>query len=56
MAQMFKDEAGFPDNAARANFVFLGYPFNPPLARDDYAQTASRWLMGQSPAMSCATG
>lgn len=37
MAQMFKDEAGYPDNNPRQNFVFLGYPFNPPLAGDDYA-------------------
>ncbi len=36
MAQMFEDEKGFPDNAKRKNFVFLGYPFNPPLAQDDY--------------------
>lgn len=38
MAQMFRDEAAFPDNAARANMVFLGYPFTPPLPRDDYAR------------------
>jgi hypothetical protein len=32
MAQMFEDEKGYPDNAKRENFVFLGYPFTPPLA------------------------
>lgn len=35
---MFRDEAAFPDNAARTNFVFLGYPHEPPIARDDYAR------------------
>jgi len=35
---MFRDEAAFPDNAARSNFVFLGYPYDPPIARDDYAR------------------
>jgi hypothetical protein len=34
---MFREEAAYPDNAPRANFVFLGYPFHPPIARDDYA-------------------
>ena len=36
MAKMFKDEKGYPDNAVRKNFIFLGYPFAPPLAQDDY--------------------
>jgi hypothetical protein len=36
MAQMFEDERNYPDNAARANFVFMGYPFKPPLPADDY--------------------
>jgi len=36
MAQMFKEEKGFPDNTPRKNFVFLAYPFNPPLPLDDY--------------------
>jgi hypothetical protein len=36
MAQMFKDERGFPDNIGRTNFVFLAYPYAPPLALDDY--------------------
>lgn len=38
MTQMFRDEAAFPDNAPRANFVFLGYAYNPPLPRDDYSR------------------
>lgn len=37
MVQMFKDEAAFADNAARSNFVFMGYPYTPPLAKEDYA-------------------
>ena len=37
MAQMFKDEEAFADNATRQNFVFMGYPFTPPLAKEDYA-------------------
>ena len=36
MAQMFEDEKKYPDNSPRKNFVFLGYPHNPPLALDDY--------------------
>lgn len=36
MAQLFEDEAKFPDNVRRQNFVFLGYPFAPPLPQDDY--------------------
>ena len=36
MAQMFEDEKKYPDNKKRENFVFLGYPFKPPLAQDDY--------------------
>jgi len=35
MAQLFEDETKYPDNAKRANFVFLGYPFKPPLPQDD---------------------
>lgn len=37
MAMMFEDEKKYPDNRKRENFVFLGYPFNPPLAQDDYS-------------------
>ena len=33
---MFEDEKRFPDNVARVNFVFLGYPHVPPLPLDDY--------------------
>lgn len=36
VAQLFKEEKGFPDNAPRTNFVFLAYPYAPPLALDDY--------------------
>jgi hypothetical protein len=33
---MFEDERNFPDNATKLNFVFMGYPFTPPLPPDDY--------------------
>src|SRR3954454_7296309 len=36
MAQLFEDERRFPDNETRQNFVFMGYPFSPPLPADDY--------------------
>lgn len=36
MAQMFAEEAALPDNRVRSNFVFMGYPFTPPLPADDY--------------------
>jgi hypothetical protein len=36
MAQLFEDEQKNPDNAVRANFVFLAYPFAPPIAQADY--------------------
>ncbi len=36
MAQLFKDETNYPDNAPRANFVFMAYPFTPPISQDDY--------------------
>jgi hypothetical protein len=38
---MFEDERNFPDNATRVNFVFMGYPFNPPLPPDDYSGVVS---------------
>lgn len=38
MAKLFEDEKAYPDNRPRENFVFFGYPFTPPLAREDYAQ------------------
>jgi hypothetical protein len=37
MAQLFQDEKGYADNRQRKNFVFFGYPFNPPLGKDQYA-------------------
>lgn len=36
MAQLFEDEKKYPDNKKRRNFIFLGYPFSPPLPQDDY--------------------
>lgn len=35
---MFKEEEAFPDNGQRQNFVFMGYPYTPPLHKDDYAK------------------
>ncbi len=29
MAQMFRDEKTYQDNAPRKNFVFLAYPYTP---------------------------
>lgn len=36
MAQFFEEEKKYPDNAPRANFVFMAYPFAPPISQDDY--------------------
>jgi hypothetical protein len=36
MAQLFEDERKFPDNGTRQNFVFMGYPFDPPFPAEDY--------------------
>jgi nucleoside 2-deoxyribosyltransferase len=36
VAHLFDEEKGFPDNATRANFVFMAYPFTPPISQDDY--------------------
>ncbi len=36
MANFFEDEKKYPDNKPRENFIFLGYPFEPPLPLDDY--------------------
>ena len=36
MSKLFQDELKYPDNRVRENFVFLGYPFKPPLPADDY--------------------
>ncbi len=41
MAQFFEDEKRYDDNKIRKNFVFLGYPFAPPLAQDDYQSVTS---------------
>lgn len=36
MALMYGQEKGYPDNSARKNFVFMAYPYTPPLSLDDY--------------------
>lgn len=36
MAQLFEEEKKYPDNAPRTNFVFMAYPFSPPISRDEY--------------------
>jgi nucleoside 2-deoxyribosyltransferase len=36
MAQFIVEEQQYPDNATRKNFVFLAYPFTPPISQDDY--------------------
>ena len=36
MAQLFEEEKRYPDNAPRTNFVFMAYPFTPPISQDDY--------------------
>lgn len=36
MAQLFVDEKEYPDNEPRTNFVFMAYPFAPPISQDDY--------------------
>src|SRR3954447_22799832 len=41
MAQLFEEEKKYPDNAPRANFVFLAYPFAPPISQDDYNAVVS---------------
>lgn len=48
MAKLFKDEKAFADNAVRKNFVFLGYPFSPPLPQDDY-RAATKELEDEFP-------
>jgi len=48
MAQLFEDEKKYPDNRTRDNFVFLGYPYEPALPRDDY-QRVIRDLQGEVP-------
>src|SRR2546423_10653097 len=36
MAQFFLEEQKSPENTPRENFVFLAYPFTPPISQDDY--------------------
>jgi len=48
MAQLFEDEKRFPDNSKRKNFIFLGYPFTPPLPQDDY-RAVTRELQDELP-------
>jgi hypothetical protein len=48
MAQLFEDERNYPDNAPRANFVFMAYPFAPPISQDDYGAVVKE-LQGDLP-------
>jgi hypothetical protein len=48
MAQFFQEEQNYPDNAPRTNFIFLAYPFTPPLSQDDY-NTVVKELQGEFP-------
>jgi hypothetical protein len=48
MAQLFEDEKKHPDNAPRTNFVFMAYPFTPPIAQDDYNAVVKE-LQGEFP-------
>jgi hypothetical protein len=41
MTHLFEDERDKPDNAPRRNFVFMGYPWNPPLPQQDYNQVVA---------------
>jgi hypothetical protein len=36
MAQFFEDEKNYPANAPRVNFVFMAYPFSPPIPQQEY--------------------
>ncbi len=36
MARLFEDEKQHQDNKPRANFIFMAYPFAPPISQDDY--------------------
>jgi hypothetical protein len=36
MAQFFQEEQNYSDNAPRQNFIFMAYPFTPPISQDDY--------------------
>lgn len=48
MAQLFEDEKKYPDNAPRKNFVFMAYPFTPPISQDDY-NTVVKELQNEYP-------
>ncbi len=48
MAQFFEEEKQYPDNATRINFVFLAYPFTPPIAQEDY-NAVVREIQGEYP-------
>ena len=48
MPQMFEDEKRYPDNTKRTNFIFIGYPFTPPLPQDDY-RAVTRELQSELP-------
>ena len=48
MAQFFVEEQNYPDNAPRKNFVFLAYPFTPPISQDDYNAVVKE-LQGELP-------
>jgi hypothetical protein len=42
MPSFFQDERAYADNAPRSNFVFMGYPLDPPLPRDDYRSVVNQ--------------
>src|SRR5947209_14693692 len=48
MAQLFEEEKKYPDNAPRTNFVFMAYPFTPPISQDDY-NTVVKELQSEYP-------
>ncbi len=41
MAQLFEEERRNIDNKAKRNLVFFGYPYQPPVALDDYRRVIS---------------
>ncbi len=41
MTQLFEDEKAYLDNKPRQNFVFLAYPYSPPIPLDDYRTVVS---------------
>ena len=48
MAQLFEEEKNTLDNSRRMNFVFMAYPFSPPISQDDY-NTVVRELQTEFP-------